>query len=237
MRRAGLAGIAMAIAGLVLASSSASGHLFHKIYEPPENQLTKDARLLRLLIDDPTDRFELARQVYEGETRIRIKPGGFRKWLKRPIEPGMVFRASYQLNRWSGSLKEEAERIDQEQGTDLAGRMAAGLDDRKRDVVAAAMREMFVVLIGELLESLWQRVEDEEAAARLYGYVLSYYSINLEGYLNIHHLNAATTARTALDAMTRALGDPETGAPPAPEAFDKQRRRFLRVLREVVGPR
>lgn len=235
MRRLRYAAVALGIATLVVAPGSGSAHLFHKVYEPPENQLTKDARLLHLLIDDPTDRFELARQVYEGETRIRIKPGGFRKWLKRSNEPGMVFKANYQLNRWPGSLKEEAERIDQERGTDLAGRLAAGLRERKRDAVAAAMREIFVVLIDDLLESLWERLDDEETAVRLYPYVLSYYSVNLEGYLNIRAPNAATTARTALDAMSRALGDPETGAPPAPESFDKHRQRLLRVLREAVA--
>lgn len=234
MRRT-LIPVALGLATFLLAPGVAGAHLFHKIYEPPENQLTKDARLLHLLIDDPTDRFALAREVYEGTIRVRIKPGGFRKWLKRPIEPGMVFKADYQLNRWPGSLAEEAERIDRERETDLAPRLEAGLRLRRREPVVAAMREMFVVLIEELLRSLWRRLDDPETANRLYLYVLSYYSVNLEGHLNIRYPNAATTARTALDAMSRALGDAETGAPPAPEAFDRQRRRFLRILQEAVA--
>ena len=65
--------------------------------------------------------------------------------------------------------------------------------------------------------------------------MLRYYSVNLEGHLNTSRPLAATTARAALDAMARAFGDPETGAPPAPEGFDRQRRRLLRVLGEAVA--
>jgi hypothetical protein len=37
--------------------------------------------------------------------------------------------------------------------------------------------------------------------------------------------------------MSRAIGDPETGAPAAPEVFDQQRRRLLRVIGEAVPAR
>lgn len=235
MTRAAPLLVALAVSALGAAPPPADAHLFHQVYEPPENQLTKDARLLHLLVDDPTDRFELARAVYEGRTRVRIKPGGFRKWLTRPLEPGMVFKADYQLHRWPGSLRTEAERIDRDRGSDLAVRIDHGLRARDRGSVVAAMRGMFAVLLDELLASLWERLDDQETAARLYAWALAYYSVNLEGFLNISDPSAATTARTALDAMGRALGDPETGAPAAPEAFDKQRRRLLRVLREATA--
>jgi hypothetical protein len=219
----------------VLAPPDAAGHLFHKTYEPPETQLSRDTRLLQLLLDDPSERFDLARRVWDGTTRVRLKPGGFRRWLVRPNEPGMVFKADYQLNRWSASLEEEATRIDGERGTTFATRIEAGLAARDRDGVKAALREMYVVLIGELLESVWERLDRPETAARLYPFVLGYYSVNLEGYLNVRDATAATTARAALDAMARALGDPETGAPPAPEVFNQQRRRLLRVVGEAVA--
>lgn len=231
-----LVGLAsMALTLVVLARPARSeAHLFHKVYEPPETQLSRDARVLQLLLDDPAERFELARKVYEGEERVRLKPGGFRKWLTRPIEPGMVFKADYQLQRWSGSLRAQAERIDRERGTALAERIEAGLARRDRDGVKGALREMFVVLLEDLLESLWQHLDQPEATTKLYPYVLRYYSVNLEGHLNIRYPVAASTARAALDAIGRTLGDLESGAPSAPEAFDKQRRRFLRVLREAV---
>ena len=108
-------GTVVAAGGLLaaaLAPSDAAGHLFHKMYEPPENQMTRDTRLLQLVLDDPAERFDLARRVWEGTARVRVKPGGFRKWLVRPGEPGMVFKGDYQLLRWSGSLKAEAARLD-----------------------------------------------------------------------------------------------------------------------------
>ncbi len=231
MRR--LAWLAAVMLGL--APNDAAAHLFHKVYELPETQLTRDARVLQLLLDDPTERFELARSVYAGHTRVRLKPGGSRTWLKRPAEPGMVFKAGYQLNRWSGSLKAEAVRIDRERATRLDPRIEAGLASHDREAVNAVLREMFVVLLEELLDSLSQRLDQPETAVRLYPYVSRYYSVNLEGYMNIRHPSAATTARAALDAMARALPDPATGALSSPEAFDMQRRRFMRVLSEAVA--
>jgi hypothetical protein len=228
------------LAALVLAVSAppeAGAHLFHKMYEPPETQMTRDTRLLQLLLDDPSERFELARRVWEGTERVRLKPGGFRRWLVRPNEPGMVFKADYQLQRWSGSLKEEAARIDREHGTRLETRIETGLAARDRDGVKAGLRAMYAILLGELLESLWERLDDAGTALRLYGFVLRYYTVNLEGYLNIRYPSAATTARAALDTMGRSLPDPESGAPAAPQQFDQQRRRLLRVVSESVATR
>ena len=234
--RARIAVLMLTSAALGLAPSDARAHLFHAAYAPPENQLTRDTRLLQLMLDDPSERFDLAHQVWDGTTRVRLKPGGFRRWLVRPNEPGMVFKADYQLHRWSGSLKAEAGRIDREYGSDLTLRIETGLAERRRDAVKAALREMYVVLLRELLDALWLHLDQAEVAARLYPFVLRYYTVSLEGYLNTSHPTAATTARAALDAMARALGDPETGTPPSPEAFDQQRRRLLRVVVGAVGP-
>ncbi len=219
---------------LALAAGEAGAHLFHKSWEPPQTQLTRDTRTIQLLLDDPAERFELAREVYEGRTRVRLKPGGFRRWLVRPNEPGMVFKADYQLERWSGTLRTEAERIDRARGSRLHPRLDAALAGRDREAVRAALREMYVVLIEELLASLWERLDDAETAARLYELVRGYWSVNLEAYLNIRHPVAAPVAGAALESMSRAIGDPETGAPASPEVFDRQRRRFLRVLQDAV---
>jgi hypothetical protein len=219
---------------LVLAAGEAGAHLFHKSWEPPETQLTRDTRTLQLLLDDPTAPGGLAREVYEGRTRVRLKPGGFRRWLVRPNEPGLVFKADYQLERWSGSLRAEAERIDRARGSRLHPRIDAALTARDREGARVALREMYAVLLEELLASLWERLDDPETAARLYQLVLGYWSVNLEAYFNIRHPVAAPVAGAALESMGRAIGDPETAAPAAPEVFDKQRRRFLRVLREGV---
>jgi len=236
-RVAGWLAAAMVATSLSLGACEAAAHLFHKSWEPPETQLTRDTRTIQLLLDDPAERFELAREVYEGRMRVRLKPGGFRRWLVRPNEPGMVFKGDYQLERWSGSLRTEAERIDQTRGTRLHPRLDAALAARDREAVRSALRAMYVVLLDELLASLWQRLDAPEAAARLYQLVLGYWGVNLEAYFNIRHPSAAPVAGAALDAMSRAIGDAETGAPAAPEVFDKQRRRFLRVLREAVPER
>jgi hypothetical protein len=221
--------------GSVLAPSPAGAHLFHKVYAPPETPLTRDARVLQLLLDDPAERFGLARAVYTGELPVELPRRGRRAWLTRPPEPGRVFQADYQWTRSSASLRAEAMRIDRERGTTLAARLEAGLAGRDREAVRAALRAMFVVLLDELLEALWQRLEQPEAAVRLYPYLAAYYSVNLEAHLNIHHPGRATTARLALEAMARALPDPGTGVPASPEAFDQQRRRFRRVLGEAMG--
>ncbi|MBI3628475.1 MAG: hypothetical protein HY217_02635 [Candidatus Rokubacteria bacterium] len=234
-RRLRGAGLAIGLGAFALAPDLAGAHLFHTVYEAPETQLTRDARVLLLLVDDPAGSFAVARGVYTGDTRVRLKPGGFRRWLLRPSEPGLVFKAGYQLTRWSGSLKTEAERVDRERGSRLAPRLEAALGARDREAVHAALREMFVVLIEELLESLAARLDQPETAARLYALVPRYYGVALEAYLNVRDPGAGTIARAALDAMARALPDPETGAPPAPEAFDQQRRRFLRAVTETVA--
>jgi hypothetical protein len=229
--------VTVVLALAVWVPADASAHLFHKMYEPPETQMTRDTRLLQLLLDDPSERFELARRVWEGTERVRLKPGGFRRWLVRSNEPGMVFKADYQLQRWSGSLKEEAARIDHDYGTALEARIETALGARDRDGVKGGLRTMYAIMLGELLESLWQRLDDAGTSARLYGFVLRYYAVNLEGYLNVRYPAVATTARAALDSMSRTLPDPETGAPAAPEIFDQQRRRLLRVIGEAVPTR
>jgi hypothetical protein len=226
--------LAAGLGVVMLAAPPAEAHLFHPGAEPPETQMTRDTWLLQLLLDDPRERFDLARGVWEGTLRVRLKPGGFRRWLLRPEEPGMVFKADYQLHRWSGSLREEAARLDGERGTALAPRIEAALAGRDREGVKAGLREMYALLLEELLESLWQRLDRPDAAGRLYPFVNRYYALNLEGYLNIHRPAEAATARAALDAIGRTVGDSETGAPPSPRTFEQQRRRFLRVLGEAL---
>src|SRR5262249_29624903 len=105
---------------------------------------------------------------------------------------------------------------------------------RDREGVRGALREMYAVLIEEMLEALWNSLDQADTAQRIYGLVWRYWSVNLEAHFNIRNPSAAATARTTLEAKSRAIGDPETGAPAAPEVFDKQRRRFLRLLHEAV---
>lgn len=219
---------------VVLLQGQAEAHVFHEIFEPRDNQLTKDYAALIRLIDYPYERFELAEQVYRGEQRVRLKPGGIRSWLRRPLEPGMVFKADYQLNRWNGSLEGEARRLDQTYGTTLHQRIEAGLRARNAEAVKTAVREMFFYLIRELFEATWARLPEPEAPAQLYEFLSRYFSVGLESFVNINHRATYVVLRATLDAVSRALGDPETGAPPAPEVFQQQRARFLRTLGHVL---
>jgi len=219
----------------VLLAGLADAHVFHQIFEPRDTQLTKDYLVLLRLIDYPNEKFELAEEVYGGEQRVRLKPGGFRTWLRRPLEPGMVFKADYQINRWAGSLEGEAQRLDRTYGTTLHQRIEAGLRARNAEAVKVAFREMFFYLIGELFESLWARLQEPEAPAQLYEFLSRYFSISLESFVNIQHRATYLVLRTTLDAVGRTLGDPETGTPPAPEVFQLQRERFIRTLGQVLN--
>ncbi|HXH13512.1 MAG TPA: hypothetical protein VNP04_27530 [Alphaproteobacteria bacterium] len=219
---------------VVLLAGSAEGHLFHQVFEVPDTQLTKDYTVLLRLIDFPNEHFALAEQVYRGEQRVRLKPGGFRSWLRRPSEPGMVFKADYQLRRWSGSLEGEAQRLDQTYGTTLRQRIEAGLQSRNAEAVKAAFREFFFYLIGELFEAIWMRLDEAEAPGRLYDYVSRYFSVSQEAFLNINYRAHYVMLRAVLDALERTLGDGDRSIPPAPEAFHQQRARFLRMLGQVL---
>jgi hypothetical protein len=219
---------------LVLIPGAVEGHLFHRVFELPDTQLTRDYALLVRLIDYPYERFEVAAQVYRGEQRVRLRPGGFRGWLKRPLEPGLVFKAEYQVNRWAGSLEREAQRLDRAYGTTLHRRIEAGLRARDAEAVKAAGREMFAYLIRELFEVLWAHLGEAEAPPRLYAFLGRYFSVGLEAFLNLNHRARYLVLRATLDAVERTLGAADRGVPPAPEAFQQQRARFLGTLGQVV---
>jgi len=219
---------------VVLLAGVAEGHLFHQVFEVPDTQLTKDYGLLLRLIDFPNEHFALAEQVYRGEQRVRLKPGGFRSWLRRPLEPGLVFKADYQLHRWSGSLAGEAQRLDQTYRTTLRQRLEAGLHSRNAEAVKTAFREFFFYLIRELFEAMWGHLGEAEAPGRLYVYGARYFSLSQEAFLNINHRAHYVMLRAVLDALERTLGDVERGIPPAPEVFHQQRMRFLRRLGQVL---
>lgn len=220
----------------ILAPWAADAHLFHKVFELPDTQLTKDYIVLIRLIDFPHEQFASAEKVYRGEQRVRLKPGGFRSWLRRPLEPGMVLKADYQLNRWSGSLEGEARRLDQTYGTAFHQRIEAGLRATNAAAVKVAFREMFFYLMQELFEAIWVHLGEPEAPWRLYDFLSRYFSVSQEAYLNLNHRASYMVLRASLDAVERSLGDSYRGIPPAPEVFEQQRIRFLRLLGGVLQP-
>lgn len=230
--------LVLATAVVLLAAvlpAPAEGHLFHQVFEVRDNQLTKDYLVVVRLVDFPYATFDLAEDVYRGEQRVRLKPGGFRTWLRRPLEPGMVFKAEYQVQRWTGSLEGECRRLDRAYGTTLHPRVATGLKARDADAVKVAFREMFFYLIREVFDAMEARLDQREAPAQLYEFLARYFSVSQEAFLNINHRASAVALRAILDAVERTLGDAERGMPPSPEAFAQQRARFLRTLGQVLG--
>lgn len=219
---------------LAVLVAPAEGHLFHQIFEVRDNQLTKDYLVVVRLVDYPYEKFDLAEDVYRGEQRVRLKPGGFRTWLRRSMEPGMVFKADYQIHRWTGSLEGECQRLDRAYGTTLHRRIETGLAAHDAEAVKAAFREMFFHLIREVFEAMEVRLDQREAPAQLYEFLARYFSVSQEAFLNINHRASAVALRAVLDAVERTLGDPERGTPPSPEAFAQQRARFLRTLGQVL---
>jgi len=230
---------AVVLVGLGLATTlgpvAGEAHLFHSVYAPRDNQLTRDYLVLVQLAEYPYERFDVAAAVYRGAERVRLKPGGFRTWLRRPLEPGLVFKAGHQLNRWQGHLKAEARRVDRRWGTTLDSRIEAALAARDAPGVRAAFRELFVYLLAELFEATAARLAEPEAPLQLYQFVDRYFTVAHEAYLNLHHRPSALALRATLAAVERALGEPARGIPPAPEAFEQQRRRFLRTLATTLG--
>jgi hypothetical protein len=226
--------LAWAFPLLFLLPAAAEAHLFHAVFEPRDNQLTKDYRLVVRLVEFPDENFGLAEAVYRGQQRLRLKPGGFRTWLRRPLEPGMVFKADYQLRSWSGSLEAECRRLDRDAGTMLHRRVETALAARNADAVKAAFREMFVQLIRELLDAIEAHLGEPEAPAQLFDFLARYFSVAHEAYLNINDRSRAVVLRSTLEVVERTLGDAGRGMPPAPEVFHQQRARFLRTLGQAL---
>ena len=146
----------------------------------------------------------------------------------------MVFKAEYQVHRWTGSLEGECQRLDRAYGTTLHRRIETGLEARDANAVKAAFREMFFHLIREVFDAMEARLDQREAPAQLYEFLARYFSVSQEAFLNINHRASAVVLRAVLDAVERTLSDAGRGTPPSPEAFAQQRARFLRTLGQVL---
>jgi hypothetical protein len=236
MTRKALKGLAGGVAWMLVLwpCLAAEAHLFHKVFELPDTQLTKDYWVLVQLSEFPNERFDLATEVYRGEVRVRLKPGGFRKWLTRSNEPGMVYKADYQLQRWSSSLATEVQRLDQTYGTTLHEQIVEGLRTRQAEPVKQAFRHVFFYLLSELAEAMWAHIENPEATLRLYQFFSRYFSISLEAFLALNHRVDYLVLRTTIEAMEVSLGEPEKALPPSPEMYQQYWHRFLRVLAKAL---
>ncbi len=206
----------------------------HTRIEPPETQLTRDFAAVRVLLKDPRDHFAQISRLYEGVVHVP-ESRGRRVWLAKRSEHAAVFKSVHQRQSRSGSLQREARRIDAERGTALVARIEAGLAADDRNALEAGFREMFAVLLDDLLVSIEERLDEGIVVGRAFAHARRYYSLGLEGYLAVQAPAASRSADTALDAMGRALESLEIGGSSARAWFGRERRIFVRTVYEAVG--
>jgi hypothetical protein len=201
----------------------------HTMDEPPESRLTRDYVVLKLLLLDPADHFAQVHRLYEGSLRApRSAESG--AWLAKRSERGKLFTAATPTAPGFGSLRNEALRLDREQGTSLALRIEDALARRDRVALDAEFREMFVLLIDELLASIQLRVADSTAVARVFQYVRHYYVVSLQAHLAVKSSANSMLADAALNGMSRALDEVKNGGTFSRKGFDTLRHSFVRSL-------
>jgi hypothetical protein len=98
----------------------------HTTVEPPETQLTRDSAAIRILLKDANDHFTQIRRIYAGEIHVAASRNTRSALLQRGSRGGL-FKPDYQRNPWSGSLRQEARRLDVERGTELANSVDKGI--------------------------------------------------------------------------------------------------------------
>jgi hypothetical protein len=208
----------------------------HTTVEPPETQLTRDYAAIRILLKDPNSKLEQIRRVYAGDfhaSSAARTPSPLLKGSSR----AQLFKADYQRNPWTGSLRNEAQRIDRERGTTLAMTIDTGLQGGDRVAVEAAFRGVFAVLLDDLLASIQQRLDQSAAVGRALQHARRYYSESLDAYLSINAAPQATRASFALDAMARAIDDIKAGKSSRQDWFARERDNFMRAVHEGMGVR
>src|SRR4051812_14547562 len=141
----GVVGIASRLDTSGLDPVFCSPRSLHTTTEPPETQLTRDYGAIRILLKDSGNRFSQIRRVYAGELHVSPAARAQPAVLKR-ADRTKLLKAEYQRKPWSGSLRQEAQRIDRERGTTLAPTIDQGLQARDGMRVEAAFREIFTIL-------------------------------------------------------------------------------------------
>jgi hypothetical protein len=208
----------------------------HTTVEPPETQLTRDYAAIRILLKDPRSGLEQIRRVYAGDFHASSAARSPSPLLKSSGR-AQLFKADYQRNPWTGSLRKEAQRIDRERGTTLAMTIDTGLQAGDRVAVEAAFRGVFAVLLDDLLASIQQRLDQSATVGRALQHARRYYSESFDAYLSINAAPQATRASFALDAMARAIDDIKAGKSAARDWFARERVNFMRAVHEGMGVR
>ena len=202
--------------------------------EPPETQLTRDYRAIRILLKDPADHFSQIRRVYAGDLHVSVAARAQTVILKR-ADRAKLFKAEYQRISWTGSLRQEAQRIDRERGTTLALTIDQGLQAYDRIKIEAAFREMFAILLDDLLSSIQQRLDQSVTVGRALQHARRFYAEGLDAHLSINAPEQAARASFALDAMARAIEELKAGKSSARVWFARERGNFMRAISEGLS--
>jgi hypothetical protein len=235
-----LAIVAMVQLGLIIDRLTAAGFetvlcttgALHTSAKPPQIQLTRDYAALRILLKDPADHFEQARRLYAGVIRAPEASRPAPYLINRP-QRAKLLEPDYR--RSLTNLQTEARRIDRERGMQLASRIEAGLVHGDRIAIEQGFREVFAVLLDEILSAIQQRLTDTSAAARSFQYAQRFYGEAIEAFLALQSPPASASAGAALSGMRRILDGQAAGSPKARELFDTERRRFVRTVNDALG--
>jgi hypothetical protein len=208
----------------------------HTTVEPPETQLTRDNAAVRLLLIDIGDHSTQIRKIYTGEIHVAASSNSGSRSLQRGNHSGL-FKPDYQRNPWNGSLRQEAERLDRERGTEFAVSVERSIDAGDREAIEEGLRAIFAGLLGDLLIAIEGRLDTSANIERALQYARGYYSAGLDAYLSINAAEQARRASYSLDAMAKAAEDIRADKPGARVWFTHERLNFVTALSEGLHTR
>jgi LPS sulfotransferase NodH len=134
-------------------------------------------------------------------------------------------------------LQQEVHRIDRDRGTTLVLTIDRGLQARDHVKVETAFREVFAILLDDLLISIQQRLAQSVTVGRALQHARRFYGEGLDAYLSINAPKEAARASFALDAMTRAVEELKAGKSFARDWFARERGNFMQAINEGLGAR
>jgi hypothetical protein len=208
----------------------------HTTIEPPETQLTRDNAAIRVLLREAGDHFTQIRKVYDGEVHAPSSANVGSALLQRGSHGGL-FKSHYQRNPWTGSLRQEAQRLDLKRGTELAIAIDSGIQSGDRDKIETTLRGVFAGLLDDLLLSIEQKLGSSVNVERALQYARRYYGESLDAYLSINAATQAGRANYALDAMLKAAEDVKAQKTGAFDWFTHERNNFVKAINEGLRSR
>ena len=188
------------------------------------------------LLKDPADHFSTDSPSVCGRIACFSAARAQPSVLKR-AERAKLLKAEYQRTPWSGSLRQEVQRIDRERGTTLALTIDRGLQAHDRVKVETTFREVFAILLDDLLFSIQHRLAQSATVGRALQHARRFYAEGLDAHLSINAPEQAARASFALDAMARAIEEFKAGKSSARDWFARERGNFMRAINEGLGPR